>query len=192
MHFRTHIKDEIRGQAGRWQSEYHDAMVEHDKRIGSLPVVRGGQLIGIVTERGVSEASARDTWVAGYPLLVPMLDVHTIGAGGGSIAWVDDGGMLHVGPQSAGAVPGPVCYGTGGTEPTTESTTGGSPSSSWGPSLKRKVESPSMVTTGRPEPMMLSHQPRRDSSPWCPAAWASPVSAWQTTTTLSRSADSRP
>src|SRR5439155_16502384 len=74
--------------------------------------------IGIVTERGVTEASARDTWVAGYPLLVPMIDVHTIGAGGGSIAYVDEGGAFRVGPRSAGAVPGPACYGLGGTEPT--------------------------------------------------------------------------
>jgi N-methylhydantoinase A len=74
--------------------------------------------IGIVTERGISEASARDTWVAGYPLLVPMIDIHTIGAGGGSIAYVDDGGAFRVGPRSAGASPGPACYGQGGTEPT--------------------------------------------------------------------------
>ena len=74
--------------------------------------------IGIVTERGVGEASARDTWVAGYPLLVPMLDVHTIGAGGGSIAHVDGAGGFRVGPRSAGARPGPACYGYGGEEPT--------------------------------------------------------------------------
>jgi N-methylhydantoinase A len=74
--------------------------------------------IGIVTEDGVSEASARDTWVGGYPLLVPMLDVHTIGAGGGSIAYVDDGGAFRVGPRSAGADPGPAAYGYGGEEPT--------------------------------------------------------------------------
>ncbi len=74
--------------------------------------------IGIVTERGVAEASARDTWVAGYPLLVPMLDVHTIGAGGGSIAHVDYAGAFRVGPGSAGANPGPACYGNGGTEAT--------------------------------------------------------------------------
>ena len=74
--------------------------------------------IGIVTEDGVSEASARDTWVGGYPLLVPMLDVHAIGAGGGSIAYVDQGGAFRVGPRSAGASPGPACYGQGGTEPT--------------------------------------------------------------------------
>ena len=74
--------------------------------------------IGIVTERGISEASARDTWVAGYPLLVPMIDIHTIGAGGGSIAYVDEGGAFRVGPRSAGADPGPACYGQGGDEPT--------------------------------------------------------------------------
>ncbi|MHB1242017.1 MAG: hydantoinase/oxoprolinase family protein [Gaiellaceae bacterium] len=74
--------------------------------------------IGIVTEDGVTEASARDTWVGGYPLLVPMLDVHAIGAGGGSIAYVDGGGAFRVGPRSAGASPGPACYGLGGTEPT--------------------------------------------------------------------------
>ena len=74
--------------------------------------------IGIVTERGISEASARDTWVAGYPLLVPMIDIHTIGAGGGSIAYVDQGGAFRVGPRSAGASPGPACYGNGGQEAT--------------------------------------------------------------------------
>jgi N-methylhydantoinase A len=74
--------------------------------------------IGIVTEQGIGEASARDTWVGGYPLLVPMLDVHTIGAGGGSIAFVDAAGAFHVGPRSAGAVPGPACYGLGGEDPT--------------------------------------------------------------------------
>ncbi len=53
-----------------------------------------------------------------YPLHIPMIDVRTIGAGGSSIAYVDEGGALKVGPESAGAVPGPVCYGRGGTEPT--------------------------------------------------------------------------
>jgi N-methylhydantoinase A len=52
------------------------------------------------------------------PLRLPMIDVHTIGAGGGSIAAIDRGGILQVGPRSAGAVPGPVCYGKGGVEPT--------------------------------------------------------------------------
>jgi len=52
--------------------------------------------------------------IAGYPVAVPMVDMHTIGAGGGSIARVDEGGLLCVGPESAGAYPGPVCYGQGG------------------------------------------------------------------------------
>ncbi|MEW6182103.1 MAG: hydantoinase/oxoprolinase family protein [Bacillota bacterium] len=56
--------------------------------------------------------------IGGCPLRLPMLDIHTIGAGGGSIAWVDAGGALRVGPESAGAVPGPACYGRGGAEPT--------------------------------------------------------------------------
>jgi len=53
-----------------------------------------------------------------YPVAVPMVDMHTIGAGGGSIAWLDAGGMLQVGPESAGADPGPACYGRGGERPT--------------------------------------------------------------------------
>lgn len=56
--------------------------------------------------------------VAGYPVKTPMVDIHVIGAGGGSLAWIDDAGSLKVGPHSAGAVPGPVGYGVGGTEPT--------------------------------------------------------------------------
>ncbi|MGI9658335.1 MAG: hydantoinase/oxoprolinase family protein [Gaiellaceae bacterium] len=58
------------------------------------------------------------TKVEGLPLLVPVIDLATIGAGGGSVAWIDAGGALNVGPQSAGAVPGPICYGNGGEEPT--------------------------------------------------------------------------
>ena len=56
--------------------------------------------------------------VHGYPLKTPALDIHTVGAGGGSIAFIDSGGLLKVGPRSAGAAPGPVCYGLGNEEPT--------------------------------------------------------------------------
>lgn len=59
-----------------------------------------------------------DKDVAGYPCRIPMIDVHAVGAGGGSIAWIDQGMLLKVGPQSAGADPGPACYDLGGTEPT--------------------------------------------------------------------------
>lgn len=74
--------------------------------------------IGIITPRGIVEASARDTSIAGFPVMIPMIDVHTIGAGGGSIAYVDAGDAFRVGPRSAGSMPGPACYGHGGEEPT--------------------------------------------------------------------------
>ena len=54
----------------------------------------------------------------GFPVKIPVVDLAEVGAGGGSIAWVDVGGSLHIGPQSAGSLPGPACYGRGGTEPT--------------------------------------------------------------------------
>jgi N-methylhydantoinase A len=74
--------------------------------------------IGLVVDGTFSEATARDTSIAGYPVLVPMIDIHTIGAGGGSVAHVDQGGAFRVGPRSAGAEPGPAAYGRGGTEAT--------------------------------------------------------------------------
>lgn len=60
----------------------------------------------------------RDTEVDGLPVLAPMIDIDAIGAGGGSIAYIDEGGAFRVGPRSAGAAPGPACYGRGGSEPT--------------------------------------------------------------------------
>jgi len=64
----------------------------------------------------------KETWIGqpfrGHMTGFPSIDIKSVGAGGGSIAWVDAGGLLHVGPRSAGAVPGPVCYGAGGREPT--------------------------------------------------------------------------
>jgi N-methylhydantoinase A len=74
--------------------------------------------IGIVTQGHFGEATARDTWIAGFPVMVPMIDVHTIGAGGGSIAHLDQAGAFKVGPRSAGAVPGPAAYGRGGARAT--------------------------------------------------------------------------
>jgi len=74
--------------------------------------------IGISVDGIFAETDARSTSIAGFPLLMPMLDIHTIGAGGGSIAYVDKGGAFRVGPQSAGAAPGPAAYGKGGAQPT--------------------------------------------------------------------------
>lgn len=64
----------------------------------------------------VGRGAERD--VGGFPVRLPSVDLHTVGAGGGSIAWWDPGGALRVGPRSAGSDPGPACYGNGGTEPT--------------------------------------------------------------------------
>ena len=74
--------------------------------------------IGIVADGRFSRATARDTSIAGFPLLVPMIDITTIGAGGGSLAAVDSGGGFRVGPRSAGSRPGPAAYGLGGRRPT--------------------------------------------------------------------------
>jgi N-methylhydantoinase A len=70
----------------------------------------------VVEGGAVRESAGRE--VGGRPLALPMVDIHTVGAGGGSIGWRDAGGALRVGPRSAGAEPGPACYGRGGTEPT--------------------------------------------------------------------------
>src|SRR6185437_5900576 len=73
--------------------------------------------IGLILEGGQQYASEFQIDF-GIPVTIPCVAVRTIGAGGGSIAWIDKGGLLHVGPQSAGADPGPVCYGRGGEVPT--------------------------------------------------------------------------
>ncbi len=73
--------------------------------------------VGLIQD-GIPATSSELQLEYGMPIHVPMVDVHTIGAGGGSIAFINDAGMLQVGPRSAGAVPGPICYGKGGEEPT--------------------------------------------------------------------------
>ena len=116
------------------------AMAESGPASGVLGAIELGKVIGepnvISLDIGgttakcalVKDATPRITteyrieWTrtyAGYPMQVPVVDMVEIGNGGGSIAWLDEGGKLHVGPKSAGAVPGPVAYGRGGTEPTT-------------------------------------------------------------------------
>lgn len=74
--------------------------------------------IGVIQDGDLRIKNPRDTEVGLLPVLVPMIDIDAIGAGGGSIAYLDPGGAFRVGPRSAGAVPGPACYGKGGTEPT--------------------------------------------------------------------------
>ena len=73
--------------------------------------------VGLIVE-GIPQVSSELEIEYAMPIHVPMVDVHTMGAGGGSIAWVNDAGLLQVGPESAGAQPGPICYGKGGARPT--------------------------------------------------------------------------
>ena len=78
----------------------------------------GGTSFDIATIRDGRATVHQETMACGFPVLISNLDIRTIGAGCGSLAWIDDGGALHMGPQSAGAVPGPICYQRGGVEPT--------------------------------------------------------------------------
>jgi N-methylhydantoinase A len=78
----------------------------------------GGTSCDVSLAIGGAAAVGHGREIGGRALALPMVDVHTVGAGGGSIAWRDAGGALRVGPRSAGAEPGPACYGRGGTEPT--------------------------------------------------------------------------
>jgi N-methylhydantoinase A len=78
----------------------------------------GGTSTDICLMEGGEYYLTTEREIAQFPIRVPVIDIHTIGAGGGSIAWIDEGGAMIVGPQSAGADPGPACYNIGGTEPT--------------------------------------------------------------------------
>lgn len=83
-----------------------------------LTMDMGGTSCDVSLVRDGDPLVTTDTTVGDYPVSVPTVDIHTVGAGGGSVARVDTGGALRVGPESAGADPGPICYGRGGTNPT--------------------------------------------------------------------------
>ena len=91
-------------------------------RAANLPNIitfdMGGTSTDVALVENATPRMAADTEVHGFPLRVPMLDIETVGAGGGSIAFADNGGLLEVGPQSAGAFPGPACYEKGNDRPT--------------------------------------------------------------------------
>jgi N-methylhydantoinase A len=82
----------------------------------------GGTTYDVSLVRRGEARTTKETWIGkpfrGHMTGFPSVDVKSIGAGGGSIAWIDEGGMMHVGPESAGSEPGPVCYGRGGAKPT--------------------------------------------------------------------------
>jgi N-methylhydantoinase A/oxoprolinase/acetone carboxylase beta subunit len=85
-------------------------------RLSGFSRTLGFDMGGTSTDVSLSDGHPRETleaYIGGLPVRIPMLDIHTVGAGGGSIARVDEGGLLRVGPESAGADPGPACYGKG-------------------------------------------------------------------------------
>ena len=83
-----------------------------------ITIDMGGTSADVCLIRNFEAGVAYDRAVGGFPVRLPMVDVNAVGAGGGSVAWLDPGGFLKVGPMSAGAKPGPACYGIGGTQPT--------------------------------------------------------------------------
>jgi N-methylhydantoinase A len=97
---------------GRWTGEACNT-----KNVITIDVGGTSADISVIQNGELRIKNPRDTEVAGLPVLVPMIDVDAIGAGGGSIAYLDPGGAFRVGPRSAGADPGPACYGKGGKEP---------------------------------------------------------------------------
>ena len=106
----------LSGPAGGVLGATHMARLAGYDDILTLDV--GGTSTDVSLVRGLTPQLSTHTYVEKYPVKTPMLDVVAVGAGGGSLAWIDDYGTLKVGPRSAGADPGPICYGRGGTEPT--------------------------------------------------------------------------
>lgn len=99
-----------------------EAALRYARRHGSEDVITvdmGGTSFDVSLVHKGEPLLTEDSEIGGYRVALPMLDIHTVGAGGGSLVWIDSGGILRVGPQSATANPGPVCYGRGGTIPTT-------------------------------------------------------------------------
>ncbi|MFM1897621.1 MAG: hypothetical protein RLZZ385_2695 [Pseudomonadota bacterium] len=105
----------LSGPAGGLAAMAHVAAQRGEPRVISFDM--GGTSTDVALLEGAPQITS-EGWLAGYPVGIPMVDMHTIGAGGGSIAHMDAGGMLQVGPQSAGALPGPAGYGRGGKAPT--------------------------------------------------------------------------
>jgi N-methylhydantoinase A len=106
----------LSGPAGGVQAATYLASVAGFPNVVSMDM--GGTSTDVCLSTESEPRLSTDTWVSDYPIKVPILDITTIGAGGGSIAYVSPAGALRVGPQSAGADPGPACYGHGGDRPT--------------------------------------------------------------------------
>ena len=112
---REPVRTLLSGPAGGALGAWRVARAAGLQRILSFDMGGTSTDVTLITAPGPRPASEGE--LAGLPVAVPMLEIHTVGAGGGSLAWQDSGGAWQVGPRSAGAEPGPIAYGRGGTEP---------------------------------------------------------------------------
>lgn len=110
------IRTALSGPAAGTMGAIH--MARQSQRANIITFDMGGTSADVALIRNLETKLSFDRDVAGFPVRMPMVDINTVGAGGGSIAWFDRDGLVKVGPASAGAVPGPACYGRGGTEAT--------------------------------------------------------------------------
>jgi N-methylhydantoinase A len=109
------VRSILSGPAGGAVGAFHVA------QIAGFNQIIGFDMGGTSTDVSLCDGAIQVTTeaeIGGYPICIPVIDIHTVGSGGGSLAYIDIGGALRVGPQSAGADPGPACYGGGGKEPT--------------------------------------------------------------------------
>ena len=106
----------VSGPAGGVLGATHMARLADYRNVLTLDV--GGTSTDVSLVQNLTPQLTSHATIENYPVKSPMLDIETVGTGGGSLAWIDDYGALKVGPRSAGADPGPICYGRGGTEPT--------------------------------------------------------------------------
>ena len=106
------VRTALSGPAAGAVGGIHSAHLSKQPHIITLDM--GGTSADVALIRNYEAGLSFDRAVAGFPIRLPMIDIHTVGAGGGSIAWFDRDGLLKVGPSSAGADPGPACYGKGG------------------------------------------------------------------------------
>jgi N-methylhydantoinase A len=111
------VRTVLSGPAGGVMGAYFVAQLAGFKKIIAFDMGGTSTDVALVEADEGEPKRTNESVISGMPIGVPMLDIHTVGAGGGSLARFDDAGILHVGPQSAGANPGPICYGRG-TQPT--------------------------------------------------------------------------
>jgi N-methylhydantoinase A len=107
------VRTVLSGPAGGVMGAYRVARLAGFDKIIAFDMGGTSTDVALVDGEAGGPRATNESVVSGMPIAVPMLDIHTVGAGGGSLAWFDDAGILHVGPQSAGADPGPICYGRG-------------------------------------------------------------------------------